>query len=242
MRIHKNILLAKDVDGFLTDREGQILYSLAFECRGVGSIVEIGSWKGKSTIWLAQGVKDAKKKQVLYAIDPHVGSSEHQQENHKVWTYEEFLKNIDAANVTDIIHPIVKYSSEAIPDLKVRPIELLFIDGAHEYEFVAQDYKLFAPLVSMDGYVAFHDTPWPGVKQFIKEIFKSNELKNIYFVDTILLAQKTSSLSLKDKIKNRFMLGLHQQLQQACDSKAPKTFRALWKNWIKLMRDILYQL
>lgn len=42
-------------------------------------IVEIGSWKGKSTIWIANGSKDGRNIKV-YAIDPHIGSSEHQKE------------------------------------------------------------------------------------------------------------------------------------------------------------------
>jgi len=96
MKIYKNICLAQDVDGFLTDREGQMLYSLARACQGRGVVVEIGSWKGKSTIWLASGIKDNARKTLLFAIDPHTGSPEHQVFV-KVCTFDQFKHNIAAA-------------------------------------------------------------------------------------------------------------------------------------------------
>jgi len=63
------------VDGWLLDIEGELLYDLAKNCKGNGVIVEIGSWTGKSTIWLGKGSKAGNKVKV-YAIDPHTGSSE----------------------------------------------------------------------------------------------------------------------------------------------------------------------
>ncbi len=62
--------LAAPIKGWLKDKEGQLLYDLAKNCTGKGVIVEIGSWKGKSTTWLAHGSKEGNKVRV-YAIDPH---------------------------------------------------------------------------------------------------------------------------------------------------------------------------
>lgn len=53
--------LVERVDGWLTHGEGGLLYNLAKNCKGNGVIVEIGSWKGKSTIWLGAGSKDWEK-------------------------------------------------------------------------------------------------------------------------------------------------------------------------------------
>ncbi len=239
MRIHKNILLAQDIDGFLTNREGQLLYSAAAACQGKGVIVEIGSWKGKSTIWLAQGVKDSKQKTLIYAIDPHTGSPEHQKDNTKVWTFDIFQKNINNAGVAGIIHPIIKTSADAIEHIK-NPIELLFIDGAHEYESVLEDYTLYRPLVIDGGFIAFHDTPWPGVEQLMKEILRRDSFKNVYFTDTLLIGQKIQRAGFTDKIKARIMLWLNCQFQNACRSSAPKWTRTLWKNAVKFLRDVTY--
>src|SRR5215218_9929513 len=62
-----------DVEGYLTEQEGKLLYELAGGGTAPGVIVEIGSWKGKSTICLALGSKAGQGK-IIYAIDPHTGS------------------------------------------------------------------------------------------------------------------------------------------------------------------------
>src|SRR5579864_2558755 len=82
------------VDGWLNPKEAWRLYRLARECRGRGAIVEIGSWKGKSTICLARG-SIAGGKAKINAIDPHTGSPEHSREFGVVWTFDEFRRNIE---------------------------------------------------------------------------------------------------------------------------------------------------
>src|SRR5436305_15309889 len=62
--------LIADVPGWLTDEEGEALYDLARACTGRGMIVEIGSWKGKSTICLGLGSR-AGASVPAYAVDPH---------------------------------------------------------------------------------------------------------------------------------------------------------------------------
>src|SRR5256885_7585861 len=64
--------LIADVPGWLTDEEGEALYELARVCTGKGVIVEIGSWKGKSTICLGRG-SQAGAALPVYAIGPHAG-------------------------------------------------------------------------------------------------------------------------------------------------------------------------
>ena len=239
MKIDKKILLAQDIDGFLTDREGQLLYGLARQGVPFGNAVEIGSWKGKSTAWIAQALKDSGQARLVYAIDPHTGSSEHQKDNTKVWTFDEFLKNIDKSGVSSFVRPIVKFSHQALSDIQ-GPIGFLFIDGGHEYELVKQDYELFAPLVAEGGYIAFHDTPWPGVNQFIAETLPKANLQNVYFTDSLLCARKCLGPSPKEKTKTRLMLWLNNQFQNANRSKAPKPLRTFAKNLVKLARAIIY--
>ena len=65
-----------NVRGFLTDDEGELLSALACEAGNLGPVLEIGSWCGRSTIWLAQGAKFAGT--VVLALDHHRGSEEHQ--------------------------------------------------------------------------------------------------------------------------------------------------------------------
>lgn len=241
MRIYKNIHLAEDIDGFLTNREGQLLYSLAHACPPLSQAVEIGSWKGKSTIWLAQGFIDNGKPGCIYAIDPHTGSSEHQLNNASVWTFDQFKENIKKSNVGAIIKPIVKTSSAAVNETPAA-INLLFIDGAHEYEFVNEDYALYAPRLVEGGFIAFHDTPWPGVQKVISHVFTTDGFKNVFFTDSLMIATKCAHLGKKDTLKNKWMLSLNESFQQACRSQQPKILRKMWKDGIKLLRFIVYHL
>ena len=122
--------LVDTVPGWLRDEEGKLLYVLARNCVGRGVIVEIGSFKGKSTIWLGRGSKAGKRVSV-YAIDPHDGSGELKEMYGAVWSFDDFTVNIAAANVDEIVVPLVQTSEQAARSFE-KPVELVFIDGDHE--------------------------------------------------------------------------------------------------------------
>src|SRR5207249_1604325 len=125
------------IGGWLTPKEGRLLYDLARRCTGRGVIVEIGSWKGKSTIWLASGSRRGAGVPV-YAIDPHTAESDNLATQSAVPTFAEFTHNIRQAGVADLVVALVTTSAEAARDFE-RPVELIFIDGAHDYASVALD-------------------------------------------------------------------------------------------------------
>lgn len=202
VNIEETRSIADTVEGWLTDREGQTLYNLAKNCKGEGVIVEIGSWKGKSTIWIGNGSKNGNSV-LIYAIDPHTGSLEHQKENNFVKTFEDFKKNIKNAKVDDIIVPIVKTSKDAAKTFN-KKVEFIFIDGAHEYNSVKLDFDMWVPKVLNGGIIAFHDTTgWDGPKKLVADyVFKSKYFRNVKLVDGITFAQKIKQNTLKDRIKN----------------------------------------
>jgi predicted O-methyltransferase YrrM len=228
--------LVNQIDGWLTDREGELLYNLAKTTQGKGVIVEIGSWKGKSTIWLAKGSKDGNKVKV-YAIDPHTGSSEHKALYGKVWTFEEFNKNIKNAKVDDIVISIVKTSEEAAKNFD-QPIELIFIDGAHEYELVKLDFELWFPKVIEGGIMAFHDTTtWPGPKKVVDEfVYKSKYFRGVKFVDSITYAKKVKHNSIKDRVKNKCVLLLRNLDEFRDKLYLLQLIKIIWKKFVKLVR------
>lgn len=216
--------LTKDFDGWLHDSEGELLYRTAKNCSGSGVIVEIGSWKGKSTSWIGRGSKQGNRIRI-FAIDPHTGSNEHQS-GERVWTFEEFKRNIAAAGVSDIVTPIVKTSEDAAEGFR-EPVEFVFIDGAHEYEFVKQDFELWFPKVIEGGMVAFHDTiGWPGPKKVVREIVaRSGHFKHMKFVHSITTAQKTSQNSTWDKIRSQYVLFLKDIYELIHNQNPPKLVR-----------------
>jgi glycosyltransferase involved in cell wall biosynthesis/predicted O-methyltransferase YrrM len=188
------------IEGWLTDDEGKFLYYAARNCTGKGVIVEIGSWKGKSTVFIGKGSESAGKIKI-YAIDPHIEG-----------TYEEFKKNIKKAELNNIVIPVVKTSEEAAEDF-TEPVEFIFIDGDHEYEKVKQDLELWFPKLINKGIIAFHDTvAWPGPRKVVKkQIYTSRYFKNVGFVDSITFAQKIIKNSLKDRLRNRSLLFLRNR-------------------------------
>jgi len=194
-----------EIEGWLGENEGKLLYELARKCTGKGVIVEIGSWKGKSTIHLAKGSKAGKNIRV-YAIDPHTGSKIQKEKFGKLWTFNEFKNNIMNAGLSDIVTPLVKTSEEAAREFK-EPVELVFIDGDHDYEMVKLDFELWCPKLVEGGIIACHDTTnWPGPKKAAEKfIYKSGNFKNIGLVGSITYAEKSDVFSPVDKLRNSFV-------------------------------------
>lgn len=101
--------LARPVDGWLTPSEGARLYELARCLARRGPIVEIGSFEGRSTIYLAQGVRDGVSSTGVHAVDPHDSRSVREPERpEKSSTYVAFMRNIRSADVEPWGEPRVK--------------------------------------------------------------------------------------------------------------------------------------
>jgi len=196
------------VDGWLNPEEGRLLYRLARRCKGRGAIVEIGSWKGKSTIWLSNGSLAGSHAKV-HAIDPHTGSPEHSEMFGKVWTFEEFQRNIEQAGVTEVVVPHVDFST-AVAKTFSESVELIFVDGLHEYEGVRDDFEAWFPKVVNGGWMAFHDTTcWPGVLNVVvNSVFKSRRFRKIGFRRSIVYAEKVAENTFVERLGNRIMLAL----------------------------------
>jgi predicted O-methyltransferase YrrM len=169
------------IDGWLRRCEGLALFELAAVGPGAGKIVEIGSFKGLSTVWLASGSKLAHREHV-FAIDPHTGSPEHQKggSGHdrmppEGTTRHVFMRNLKLAGVSDYVEPIIATSAQAAAQWQ-EPIRLMFIDGAHEYEAVRLDFELWSKFVIPGGVIAFHDvTPtFPGPIDVVREVLSGN--------------------------------------------------------------------
>jgi len=159
----------------------QEVYSYFVEkCPNNGHIVEIGSWKGKSSAYMAVEIINSKKIIQFDCIDTWLGTDN--DEYHKVSVqktnnklFELFLSNIKPVN--NIINPIVKKSTDASLDYKDNSIDIVFIDADHSYNAVIQDVNCWLPKVKKNGILAGHDyiTQYHhGVKKAIDQIFKKN--------------------------------------------------------------------
>ncbi len=193
-----------EVPGMLTQNEVEYLYRLGQINSGKGVIVEIGSWKGKSTISLARSSIAAGGEKV-YAVDPHKPLAE---EGYFEDTEAEFRKNIKEAGVEACVVPMVM-TSEAAAKGWNQPIRLLWIDGDHRYEQVRQDFLLWEPHVIEGGIIAMHDTiRKKGPKRVLWEsIFRSDRFQGISIVDNITAAKKVKRASVLGKLAKWLTIG-----------------------------------
>ncbi len=174
---------------------------------------------------------------MVYAIDPHIGSSEHKRIYGDVWTLEQFKKNIKNAGISDIVMPIVKTSKEAEKNWSAKPVALLWIDGAHEYDFVKLDYEIWGPHLIDGGIIAFHDTHSDDPKKIVTDcLYKGNKFINVNFIDTITYATKSSNVLLKDKIKNRYVLILRETYLFFGKMRLPRQIKTFLKQLTKMMQ------
>lgn len=161
-----------DVRGFLPDAEGQHLYALACEAAKIGPLLEIGSYCGRSTIWLARAARSAGT--VVFAVDHHRGSEEHQPGeifHDPVLTDDEgcfdslpeFRRNLAREGVEEAVIPIISDAGTLAQFWQGPPLGLVFIDGGHSLDAALGDYRDWATRVAPGGILAIHDVfPNPG--------------------------------------------------------------------------------
>lgn len=147
----------------LTGREKTLLANLAKQLPRGSTIVEIGSYLGASTCYLASGarLRDGK----VYAVDTwtNLAMSEGTRDS-----YADFIQN--TALFKNWIVPLRGLSSAIAQELQVE-IDLLFVDGDHSYEAVCADLEAWIPKVKEGGIVVFHDYDWAvGVRQAVRKL------------------------------------------------------------------------
>jgi predicted O-methyltransferase YrrM len=148
-----------DVEGWMSPGQASTLYDAARRCPAGGTIVEIGSFQGRSTIVLASA---AAPDVSVIAIDPHAGNDRGPQEidgyadaaadDHAV-----FLANLERAGVADRVRHIRKFSDDALADVDA-PIDVLYIDGAHRYGPARADIRDWGARVTDGGTMLIHDS------------------------------------------------------------------------------------
>ena len=154
------------VKGFLDPVEGAALYEHAVEVAHLAPCLEIGSYCGKSTVYLGSACKQ--RNSVLFAIDHHRGSEEHQlgEEYHdpslydtdagKMDSFRTFRKTLSCSQLEEVVIPIVAPSMLVARHWST-PLSLVFIDGGHSMEAALNDYRCWAPHVIRGGWLAIHD-------------------------------------------------------------------------------------
>jgi predicted O-methyltransferase YrrM/GR25 family glycosyltransferase involved in LPS biosynthesis len=145
------------------------------------NFVEIGSWKGKSSAFMAVEIANSYKNINLYCVDTWEGSVEHQGTEELNSLYNIFSDNMKP--LTDYHIPLRMTSLEAAKQFENNSLDFVFIDASHEYEDVKNDINAWFPKVKNGGIIAGHDyyvtghDYFPGVKKAVNEIFDIAKLK-----------------------------------------------------------------
>lgn len=162
------------IEGWLAPAEGQRLAYLASIVPKELAIVELGTWKGRSTAWLGLGSRYGRGARV-FAIDHWKGSPEQQGlfPHQDCSTYPDFRANMDWLELWDIVNPITG-STLDVAKTWDKDIGLLFIDADHEYESVRGDFLAWSPFVVVGGWVALHDIASPGPNAVAGEFIRDS--------------------------------------------------------------------
>lgn len=161
------------LSGLISPQTGEILCTLAAEVDASHAVVEIGSFRGKSTCYLAEGCRTGKGARV-WAVDPwdSTGNVDGRHGYARSETFEVFDLQVETMGLREIITPTRGFSLHVARTWN-KPIGLLFIDGSHDYGDVKADFEAWSPSVVPGSVVAFddYDTPKnPGVKRFVDEL------------------------------------------------------------------------
>lgn len=148
-----------DVEGWMTPDQARQLWDSAQEVAPGGLVVEIGSFRARSLIVLAKAISGGVD---LASVDPHAGNdrgpqefegfAEEASEDHVV-----FERNLTRAGVRDKVRHLRLYSHEASGEID-RPIDLLYIDGAHRFAPARDDIRRWSRLVKPGGTLLIHDS------------------------------------------------------------------------------------
>jgi len=158
--------LARDVRGFMPDDEGRNLHRLARERLPHGPVLEVGTYCGKSAVYL--GAAACAVGGVVFTVDHHRGSEENQKgwEHHdadlvdartgRMDTLPFFRRTIEEAGLDDVVVALVGESATVAAYWRT-PLSLLFIDGGHGEGPAHADYAGWSPWLMNGGLLAVHD-------------------------------------------------------------------------------------
>jgi hypothetical protein len=147
------------IEGWLSRDQGARLWFAASKVPAGGSIVEIGSFRGRSAVVLASAAADGVR---IVAIDPHAGGDRgpgeiRPQAERGDADNVAFFANLRRAGVEDRVRLIRKMSGDALGDV-AGEVDLLYIDGAHRYSPASDDITRWGARVRLGGSLLIHDS------------------------------------------------------------------------------------
>jgi len=185
----------ESVPGFLCSGQEKFLFDKVRSLPDDALIVEIGSFKGRSTV--AMGFACLGTRRHVYCIDTWAIESWEGKSSHlpPEGTFPVWQENVRRHQLEPFVTALRGRSEEVLSRWSElaggRPIDFIFIDGSHEYAQVRRDFELALPLVKAGGWIAFHDVveTWPGPLQVWREE-AAPQLESHEFSSTLACGRK----------------------------------------------------
>lgn len=169
--------IVENIPGWLTKPNAASLFETVINQRP-STVVEIGSYLGRSTVLLSLAAKKAGRPATVFAVDPHTGDRQ-QLERLGAEALPSFLlfqENCRAAGVEDIVRPLLSTSTAAGKDW-TEDIDVLYVDGWHSYEAVIEDGRTWLPHLAPNGVAVFDDfVAYPEVSCAVYDLVSPNRL------------------------------------------------------------------
>lgn len=178
----------------MTWNERLLLYKLSLLLPKKSVLVEIGSYLGASSVFLATAAEE--NNSILYCIDTWKNDAMSEGTRD---TFGEFLRNTEPLKFS--IRPLRGKSEEVAKTFKEN-IDLLFLDGDHSYDAVRADAELWIPKMNHGGIIIFHDYGWAeGVRRVVNELVKPLQIEE-HIVDNTYWARIGTDESSKSFCNN----------------------------------------
>ena len=172
----------KNISGFFNESHEELFDTILKKSPNSGVWVEIGSFIGKSISYIYCKSLQENKKYEFHTVDPFLShiETENFYKSFKIDgnnLYEEFLKNIKT--IKDKINYYKNTSVEVSKKFNDESVDVIYIDGAHDYNSVREDIKSWYPKMKKTGIMSFDDylSPHIGVKNAVDEFIIEKNLK-----------------------------------------------------------------
>lgn len=163
----------ENIEGWFYPEDVKLYEEMVLLAKDNSIFIEIGCFKGRSTVAMCELIEKYNKQINFFAIDHFKGSYEHQNDPDIKDLFKIFLENI--CNYTLGIMPYE--SKKAVQFFQNNTIDFIYIDASHNYGSVKKDLNLWYPKLRESGIIAGHDYGWQSVKQAVDEFALENSLK-----------------------------------------------------------------
>jgi predicted O-methyltransferase YrrM len=193
---------AAEIEGWFDEVELGLLVDCVAEAglrnsdpAGSLNIVEVGSYKGRSTVVMGLTLAALSQAGTIYAVDPHEGvrSGKYDRVYKEGETYNDFLENIKRFGLEKFVRCMRSRATETRIEA---PISLILFDAMHLFKNVSEDFRHFEKSIIRNGMMAFHDyrEEFPGVVEFVNSLIhaKNAPYRKIRQTHSLIVLEKVS--------------------------------------------------